>query len=272
MNLPAICKRYLASRAVCGAYSAHVARIAGLCREPTTARINQYLKARLDRVSPITVKNERTIILCLIKYAWENDLIDQPVKGVMRVKSRKPPTKAWTVEELKRALARTERYGNRAFKCGARISDVLRAWILLGYETGARFGDIWSFSDANLDGDTIRWTQAKTGDGIVKMLSTACMDAIKAVMAGSPDGRIVGWVCRRRQAMRTMREHLDACRLDGSSKWLRRSGATHIEMSEPGKASLHLGHRTPTLAAQSYIDWGQVRKTTPRTPALAEHT
>ena len=70
MNLPAICKRYLASRAVCGAYSAHVARIAGLCREPTTARINQYLKARLDRVSPITVKNERTIILCLIKYAW----------------------------------------------------------------------------------------------------------------------------------------------------------------------------------------------------------
>jgi integrase len=257
MNLPAVAKRYLASRAVCGAYSAHVTRIAGLCREPTANRINQYLKARLDRVSTVTVKNERTIILCLIKYAWENDLIDQPVKGVMRVKSKKPPTKAWTVEELQRALSRSDRYEQRRLKSGAKISDVLRAWILLGYETGARFGDIWKFSDSNLDGDTIRWTQAKTGDGIVKVLSPACMDAIRA-----------GWVCRRRQAMRTMRDHLDACRLDGTSKWLRRSGATHIEMSQPGKASLHLGHRTPTLAAQSYIDWGQVRSTTPVTPRL----
>jgi integrase len=268
MNLPAVAKRYLASRAVCGAYSAHVTRIAGLCREPTANRINQYLKARLDRVSTVTVKNERTIILCLIKYAWENDLIDQPVKGVMRVKSKKPPTKAWTVEELQRALSRSDRYEQRRLKSGAKISDVLRAWILLGYETGARFGDIWKFSDSNLDGDTIRWTQAKTGDGIVKVLSPACMDAIRAVRAGSPDGRLVGWVCRRRQAMRTMRDHLDACRLDGTSKWLRRSGATHIEMSQPGKASLHLGHRTPTLAAQSYIDWGQVRSTTPVTPRL----
>ena len=46
--------------------------------------------------------------------------------------------------------------------------------------------------------------------------------------------------------------------------------ATHIEMTAPGKASLHLGHRTVGLAAQAYIDWGQVRKTTPVTPRLLE--
>ena len=90
------------------------------------------------------------------------------------------------------------------------------------------------------------------------------------MLALSPDGRIIGWVCQRRQAMRLMREHLDRCGLDGTSKWLRRSGATHIEMAEPGKATMHLGHRTPTLAAQSYIDWAQVRRITPRTPLLAQ--
>jgi len=41
-------------------------------------------------------------------------------------------------------------------------------------------------------------------------------------------------------------------------------------LAAAGKASLHLGHRTATLAAQAYIDWGQVRKTTPVTPRLME--
>jgi hypothetical protein len=70
--------------------------------------------------------------------------------------------------------------------------------------------------------------------------------------------------------MSVMKAHLKRCGLSGTSKWLRRSGATHIEMVAPGKASLHLGHRTATLAAQAYIDWGQVRKTTPVTPRLLE--
>jgi hypothetical protein len=122
----------------------------------------------------------------------------------------------------------------------------------------------------HIDGDTLRWTQAKTGDPIVKVLSPACLDAVTAMLAASPDGSILGWACGRRMAMRHMREHLDRCGLDGTSKWLRRSGATHIEMVAPGKASLHLGHRTATLAAQAYIDWGQVRKTTPVTPRLLE--
>lgn len=267
MNLPAIAKRYLESRAVCPAYASNVKRIAVLCRYATTQQINAYLKKRLERVSTITARNERTIILCLVKYAVENDIIE-PVKGVMRIKARRNPTRAWTVEELKKALAKCEAYPGLAMSCGAPVGLVLRCWILLGYETGARFGDIWAFSAAHLDGDSLRWTQHKTGDPIVKHLSAACLSAVNQMLALSPDGRIIGWVCQRRQAMRLMREHLDRCGLDGTSKWLRRSGATHIEMAEPGKATMHLGHRTPTLAAQSYIDWAQVRRITPRTPSL----
>jgi integrase len=270
MTLTEIASLYLADRVCCGAYAHHVRKIAGRCGEPTAARINAYLKARVEKVSTITVRNERTIILSLCKYAWERDMIDG-VKGVMRIKARRAPTRAWTVEQLRLALAAADS-SKRRLRSGAPVSEFLRAWMLLGYETGARFGDLMAFRAANIDGDTIRWTQSKTGDGIAKHMSPACRAAVSRMLARSPDGRILGWACKRRQAARIMRSHLDECGIGGTSKWLRRSGATHIEMEQPGKAPLHLGHRTPTLAAQAYIDWGQVRKTTPSTPELwTEH-
>lgn len=268
MNLIKIADRYLADRAVCGAYRHHVRRIAGQCRELSTRRVNDYLKARLERASTITVSNERTILLSLNKYAWENGIIDAPIRGVMKIRRRRAPTRAWTLEQLRAAIDGTAKYAGRRLRSGAPLDKFLRAWIFLGYESGARFGDVMRFGREHLDGDILRWTQEKTGDPIVRHLSKACLEAAATMLALSPDGRVVGWGCGLRQASRIMRSHLDDCGIGGTSKWLRRSGATHIEMSQPGKASLHLGHRTPTLAAQAYIDWGQVRAAAPSTPEL----
>jgi integrase len=268
MNLMKIADRYLADRACCGAYRHHVRAIAGRCRELSTRRVNDYLKARLERVSTITAANERTILLSLNKYAWESGIIDAPIRGVMKIRRRRAPTKAWTLEQLRAAIDDTAKYAGRRLRSGAPLDKFLRAWIFLGYESGARLSDVMSFGRDHLDGDILRWTQAKTGDPIVRHLSKACLDAAAVMLALSPDGRVVGWACGKRQAVRIMRSHLDACGIGGTSKWLRRSGATHIEMAQPGKASLHLGHRTPTLAAQAYIDWGQVRAAAPSTPEL----
>jgi hypothetical protein len=65
-----------------------------------------------------------------------------------------------------------------------------------------------------------------------------------------------------------MQAYLSSLRLGGSSKWLRRSGATHIEMEHPGKGRLHLGHKTHGLAERCYIDWSQVRRDIPSVPTL----
>lgn len=65
-----------------------------------------------------------------------------------------------------------------------------------------------------------------------------------------------------------MRKFLLREKLGGSSKWLRRSSATHIEMQNPGKGRIHLGHRTIGLAEKSYIDWTQVRRDVPQAPRL----
>lgn len=269
-NFQTIAKRYLSERSITPAYEAVINRVSAMVGPVTTPRINGYLKKRLAEVSTITVRNERTILLSLVKSAYESGQLKTPIRGVMRVRARRRPTQAWTVEQLKLAIERTRDHAGRKLRSRAPVDLWLRTWLLLGYEAGSRFGDLWSFTGANLDGEILRWTQAKTGDPIVRHLTAACVADCRRMLTISPDGRILGWACRRRQAFRIMRDHLDACGIGGTSKWLRRSGATHIEIAAPGMARRHLGHRTPGLAEQAYLDWGQIRANAPQTPTLVE--
>jgi len=271
-QFPDLAESYLSQRAVCAAYEQLVRRVAGCAGNISVERVNAYLKEMMGRRSTLTCRTHRTILLSLWRNAYEMGLVPEAPRGVMRIKARRAPTKAWTQEQLRLALDKTRDYERRRSWSGVNVGLFLRAWILLGYEAGSRLGDLWSFTGDHLDGDVLRWTQAKTGDPITKTLSPGCLAACREMLAASPDGRILGWVCSKRQAIRRMREFLDDCGLPGTSKFLRRSGATHIEMAQPGKASLHLGHRTATLAAQAYIDWGQVRQHAPQTPQLVEVT
>jgi integrase len=268
MDAVEVAKQYLKDRPVTASHRGSVLRAAGRVGILEAGTINAYLNRRLSERSTITVKTERSILLTLWRYAWENDLVAAAPKGVLRFKSRKPPTRAWTPEQIVAAIEATERHTGRRMWSGASKPLFLKTWLLLGYESGARMGDNFNFTRDNIDGDVLRWVQSKTGDGLCKVLSPECLACVGRMLERSPDGTILRWVCSPRQAIRVMREHLQSCGLPGSSKWLRRSGATHIETQTPGKASLHLGHRTQTLAGQAYLDWGQIRKTTPVVPRL----
>jgi integrase len=267
-----VAKTYVSQRAICKDYQRHVLRIADRAGRISAERINAYLRHRLDQVSTITVRNERTILLQLVKSAYDAGLLAEPVRGVMRIKARRAATKAWTVEQLRLAIAKADDYAGRQTRRGAPLDLLLKTWLLVGYESGARFSDVWSFRGDHLDGDILRWTQHKTGDGIVRHLSRPCVQACQEMLKRSPDGRILGWACGQRQGSRWMRDHLDRCGIGGTSKWLRRSGATHIEIAAPGMARRHLGHRTPGLAERAYLDWGQIREQSPQTPCLLEAT
>lgn len=268
-SLESLARRYLAERLVSDIYAQNLLRVAQRCRDLTADAVNCYLRRRLGEVAAVTAKGERTMILSVWRYAYEQEIVDSPARGIVKIKPTKPPTQAWTIEQLKAVLAAAGGVAG-AMRTGVQKSLVLRAWILLGYESGSRYGDIWAWTRRNIDGDVLRWTQHKTGDGIQKVLSPACLSVVNQLLDKSPDGRVIGWVCGRRQAMRMMKGHLTSCGLPGTSKWLRRSGATHIEMETPGRAKLHLGHRSVGLAERAYLDWGQIRTLSPQTPRLTD--
>jgi integrase len=260
--------QYLSQRSVAVVYEKNVLRVAGRAGLLSVERINEYLRQRLTEVKDSTVRSERTILLGLLRDAYERGIINEPPRGIMRIKAKKPPTRAWTISEMKQLLARCEEYGWKRLRSGVKLSVFMRAWILLGYESGARQGDLFAMRASHLQGNVLRWTQSKTGDPLQKILTPACVEACRRMLELSPDGRILGYACRPRNAMRLMKSHVTACGVDGTSKWLRRSGATHIEIASPGRAKHHLGHRSVGLAERSYIDWGQIRQHIPQTPVL----
>jgi integrase len=263
-----IAERYLEERVVTPSYRNNVRRIAKLVKRPTVEAVNKFLRRRSEERSSVTVRSERVVLVSLWRWAYEARLLDDAPRGVIRIKARRAPTKAWTVEQLRAAIEATRKYDRKLLLSGASKGLTLRAWLLLGYEAGSRFGDLFALRGDQIDRETISWTQSKTGDPIVRTLSAACLEACREMLAHSKDGTILGWAVGKRQSMRLMREFLDEVGIGGTSKWLRRSGATHIEMAEPGKARHHLGHRTMDLAAKAYIDWTQVRRNAPRTPEL----
>jgi integrase len=259
---------YLAERIVSQHYASNVARIAGRVGTLSVERVNRWLTKRVEEVSGLTARAERGVLLTLWNWAYDRGPVDAAPRGILKMKARRKPTKAWTLGQLKNLIAAAQAKRGTRLRGGADLGEFLACWILVGYETGARFGDVMAFTRDHLDGDTLSWTQSKTGDPIVRPLTPACLTLIDAMLAKSPDGRILGWVCRRRMAMRHMRLLLDSVGIGGSSKWLRRSGATHCEMEKAGTGRLHLGHRSPALFEQAYCDWSQLRTKTPRTPAI----
>lgn len=263
-----LAEHYLAGRSVSVAYSKHVRAIATRAGQIGSDRLNRYLARRLEQVSGITARNERTILLSVWCHAYQGGKVDEAPRGIGKLRARRKPTKAWTIPALQKLIEATRANEGRRLRSGADTGVFLRCWTLLGYECGARMGDLFAFTRDQIDGDTLAWTQSKTGDPLTRPLTPACLTAIDAMLVGSPDGTILGWACRRRQATRLMRELIDEAGIGGTSKWLRRSGATHCEMEQAGAGRLHLGHRSPALFEQAYCDWAQLRTKTPRTPPL----
>lgn len=272
VSMPQLAEQYLSERVVSSLYQRNIRRVAKGARYLTVQDCNQYLKERNAKVAAITVSHERALLIVLWRYAFDRNLVDALPKGIVKIRATRPPTRAWTLEQCCTAVKASFSLDDRIMARGCPKGLFLRCWLLLGYESGARKGDLWRMRSSDFAGNTLWWTQSKTGDPVPKLLSEACMTAVRQMLALSPDGRVLGWAIHPTGGGKHMRKFLLDTKLGGSSKWLRRSSCTHIEMEHPGKGRLHLGHRTVGMAERHYIDWTQVRRDIPQAPCLLKQT
>lgn len=253
------------------AYRQNLLRVAGRCPVLSADAINSYLRARVTAVSRTTVRNERAMLLILWRWAWEEGRVDVAPRGVASIRASRPPTRAWSLVAVRSSVNRASEKNGRLTRKGADLGVFLQCWLLLGYETGARWGDLWSLGSTHLEGDVLRFGQSKTGTPLFRRLSPACVAAVEKMLACSPDGRILGWVCNKRRAMRLMKAHLQECGMPGTSKWLRRSVCTHLEIQERGRGKRFLAHKSDGMADKHYIDWSQIPSEMPMAPTLIGH-
>lgn len=268
MKSTEIARRYLSGRDVVPEYIRAMTKLADRIPELSADSINSHLSMRRESVSQTTVANERRMLLTLWRWAWEEGLVDSAPRGVQRVKAPLKPVKAWSIEECRALVKGAEKFFGKRLRNGADLGVFLQCWVVLAYETGARYGDIFSWKGSNISACAIGWVTSKTGVVCTRVLSDSALALVNQMLDKSPDGRILGWVCCRRQSFKFMRKLIESCLPEGSGKWLRRSSATHVEMQDPGKAQWFLAHKSPGMAARHYLDQRQLAGSAPRPPSV----
>ena len=227
-----IAQLYISDRILETRYEQQIINVSKKVSQLSSIHINRYLKQRVKLVSEITAANERRVLLTLWTWAYENHYVAEPPRGVMKIKTRQPPVVAWRVATCKKIVNYSLNNFSGSFKNGQLPKGkFLAAWCLLAYETGARAGDIHSWSRKNVKGSYVVWTVSKTGASLSRPISPKTQGLVKELIDKSTDDTIFKWVCCRRYAFVTMRKMLDQCGVDGSSKFFRRTAGTQAELS-----------------------------------------
>lgn len=215
----------------------------------TVAKIDAYLTSALGHLAASTVHNHRRMLNTLRKAALRDGLlVDECTRPLRRVKYDLPLVRAWTHEEMRSLLAVAAQMPGGSRRCPYRT--LLPAWILVGYSSGLRLGDLLAIRHDALRGNRLAFIQRKTRQPHVVMLDEPAIRAISSLPRRGH--RIFGDLIGRSQMIRTMRRLVKQAGLSGSGKYLRRASATYAEMAGID-ASGHLGHLTPGMKRR-YLD------------------
>lgn len=276
MTLDCLCGQYAAQRDVApntakwlryvaARYSRWLGRQAE-ASDLSDESLNAWLAALLaEPVARRTARSYRGALVMLWRFAIETDLIDAQPKRLRRIKVPPLVPCAWTEQEVLRLLDQAMAMLGR-YRCGVARSTFWAALILAIWESGLRIGDLLGLRRDQVNADGIGVVvQKKTGWPIVFQLSSRTMRLIRELES---DDRplIFGKIICRKSVFAAMRRLTKSAGLSGGTKKIRKSGATAVERREKGSAMAYLGHKTPGLAYQFYVDprlTGQQKPTPP---------
>jgi integrase len=216
--------------------------------------VNQFL-ASLSSLSSTTRCNIRRELLTLWRYAFEERWTEEPPLRVRKIRARTAPPVAWSLTELGRLIdcAESDESYVSVSKC-IRVCDCMPAWITASYDTGLRFGDMYSLRVSEIRNGHIVKIASKTGKPVTRPLSAYALARLLDLSKRSRDGTVFQWFMSRRAAFTRMAQFYKRHGFSGSGKYLRRSCATYVEMGQPGSAWKYLQHSTPTLVPRHYED------------------
>lgn len=230
-------------------------------------RIDAYLTDALKHLAPSTVYNHRRMLGRLLTFAAGERLVDASILRPLRRVKRLPPSPvAWSHAEIRKLLSVTEKLTG-GMKCPH--SQLMRAWLLVAYSTGLRLGNLLEIRHDQIRGHRLLVRQVKTREPHVCYLDEQALASIRELPRRGP--RIFGDLICRDKLLAQMRRLCKLAGMDGSTKFLRRSGATYAEIA--GKdPSRHLGHRNPSTKIY-YVDRmlvAEERQDEPTTVPLGE--
>ena len=264
---------YCDERAVTPDYRQALHRVARSMRDAgidpsnlTDSLVNRWLASL--RQSPTTRSNYRRMAVTLWRHAADCGLATDYPRRVVAVKARPAPPVAWTLAELSALLAAARRLPGRFKRSRCPMAVFYEAFILAGFETGLRFSDLWSLGCDQLRGERLYVVANKTGTAVPKRLTPRCAEILTKLTVQGDGRTFFRWAICRRRCREQFKALCKIAGLRGTPKYLRRSGATHCEISQPGSAGRFLGHLSPGLAYKCYVDKTMLNDQCPSPPPI----
>jgi integrase len=233
--------------------------------------MNLWTGKMLDAgLSPVTVRGYRGAILALWRAAYEQGYLETRPGRIRKIKCRPAAPKCWTAAELVAVVAAfSDLHGELNQDATIRRSTFWTTFVLVGYYSALRFGDLVSLRWDQIQNGQIVLTMSKTGDVIICPLPPDALQALEKLRGGARK-RVFGELMNVKNTQLFFRRVLQAAGLPGSIKWLRRTSATMVECVTPGAAKAHLGHRTHGLAYKHYVDPRQLQHNKPIPPSISQ--
>lgn len=232
-----------------GRFIGHSPDTADLCDD----LVNRWIVHLSDSgLSKRSVRSKRNHLLVLWRYADVCELADGP-RRLRKVSCPKLIPDASPPDRVALLLSEAAKLTGVFRRSKVSRSAFWIAFILVVWETGLRLGDMLRLRKDHIKDGVLSIVQSKTGWPVVRPLSPQCLAAIGAT---EPEKRvrIFGDALSRGAVQEGIRRLLAAINLRGGTKRLRRSGATAAENAQRGSAMSYLGHQTPGLAYQFYVD------------------
>ncbi len=228
--------------------------------------VSAFLRDYSQVVKPGTVRSKRTQLMALWRSAADEYLCEPPTR---RVRSAKVPwvsREAWTIEEV-RKLVRAASWLQRRTKEGIPRSEWFDLAIRVAWDTGLRWGDMIRLRRENIIGNLVVVGQSKTRRPQCGRLSLSTLIALEESLARHPRHFVTPWGRSHETFTNQVRRLVGKAGIrPGTWKWLRRGGATDVEIQRPGQgmAARHLGHAPGSKIAEiNYLDHNQIAANVP---------
>lgn len=256
-------------------YSAYLGEPAARTHLVETS-VNRWLASLEGIKAPETVRGRKAGITAV--WNWLAEIGSVPHYNPNRLRKIKTPEKppvAWSVDNVRALLAGALEVRG-SLKCGLLASELLTAWVWIGYESGLRPSDILRIRVEQV-GERVALVQHKTGKPHCFRLSEAALAALQPLLQ---PGREEAFGVPRSTARRWELKLFEAAEKHGFSRrrgqalgTLRKTHGTEVcRASGLNAAAKSLGHVSGTLCARrSYVQPDAIEDPPPP-PALYDGT
>lgn len=218
--------------------------------------VSSWLRDYGGTVSQTTVRNKRTMILALWRNAADDGYVEGPRRRIRAARVELPAPVAWTLSEVERLRAACRRL-KRRHRCGLPRSTWWELAVCVAWDSGLRWGDLVRLRvDQVPPHGVCVVTQHKTRRLAMFRLAVDTLRLLADSLEVSPRSLVCPWPASGETFRAQARRLIASAGIRGGTwKWLRRGGATDVEIQRRGAGAGHLGHRPGSRVAElHYID------------------